>query len=175
MLMDVSVTAMELLQCRYGLSADIYSFGITIIEAALGHTPYVDMSFEQIAMKKAVNAGKPMLAVNTHGRHFSQVSISQRPELSSDLSSLAAASQSGWNAKAKPYASMQQVHCLSRAGTISRLSITLPLNSLLQAVCGLKQDVMWHMMAHDGSLPHDLLLNASGIWGCSRAVCAALP
>ena len=59
--------------CRYGLSADIYSFGITVIEAALGHTPYVDMSFEQIVTKKAVNAGVPMLAVNTHGRHFSQV------------------------------------------------------------------------------------------------------
>ena len=58
---------------RYGLSADIYSFGITVIEAALGHTPYVDMSFEQIVTKKAVNAGVPMLAVNTHGRHFSQV------------------------------------------------------------------------------------------------------
>ena len=60
---------------RYGLSADIYSFGITVIEAALGHTPYVDMSFEQIVTKKAVNAGVPMLAVNTHGRHFSQVRI----------------------------------------------------------------------------------------------------
>ena len=59
--------------CRYGLSADIYSFGITVIEAALGHTPYVDMSFKQIVTKKAVNAGVPMLAVNTHGRHFSQV------------------------------------------------------------------------------------------------------
>ena len=44
-----------------------------MIEAALGHTPYVDMSFEQIVTKKAVNAGVPMLAVNTHGRHFSQV------------------------------------------------------------------------------------------------------
>lgn len=105
--MDVSLTAMELLRCRYGLSADIYSFGITVIEAALGHTPYVDMSFEQIAMKKAVNAGIPMLAVNTHGKHFSQVGISQPPELSSNVSSLAAALQSGWKARAMPYASMQ--------------------------------------------------------------------
>ena len=59
--------------CRYGLSADIYSFGITIIEVALGHTPYVDMSFRQIVTKKAANAGQPMLSVNTHGKHFSQV------------------------------------------------------------------------------------------------------
>ena len=63
----------------------------------------------------------------------------------------------------------------SRAGTILRLSITLILTSLLQAGCGLKEDVMWHMMAHDESLPHDLLLYALGIWRCSRAVCAALP
>ena len=61
--------------CRYGLSADVYSFGITIIEVALGHTPYMDMSFRQIVTKKAANAGQPMLAVNTHGKQFSQVVI----------------------------------------------------------------------------------------------------
>ena len=61
------------LLCRYGLSADVYSFGITIIEVALGHTPYMDMSFRQIVTKKAANAGQPMLAVNTHGKQFSQV------------------------------------------------------------------------------------------------------
>ena len=61
--------------CRYGLSADIYSFGITIIEVALGHTPYMDMSFRQIVTKKAANAGQPMLAVNTHGKQFSQVGM----------------------------------------------------------------------------------------------------
>ncbi|CAL5223814.1 g6385 [Coccomyxa viridis] len=60
------------LEQGYGLSADIYSFGITIIEVALGHTPYVDMSFRQIVTKKAANAGQPMLSVNTHGKHFSQ-------------------------------------------------------------------------------------------------------
>ena len=40
---------------------------------ALGHTPYMDMSFQQIVTKKAANCGLPMLAVNTHGKQFSQV------------------------------------------------------------------------------------------------------
>jgi hypothetical protein len=43
------------------------------------------MSFEQIAVKKAGNAGIPMLAVNTHGRHFSQVGFPEPPGLSAWL------------------------------------------------------------------------------------------
>lgn len=146
-LTDVSLAAIELLRCRYGLSADIYSFGITIIEAALGHTPYVDMSFEQIAMKKAVNAGIPMLAVNTHGRHFSQVGISQPPELSfTPVFSSSGIAVSVESKCIAPHASMQRAYCLGRAGSIPCLSLTLPLKSLLQAGCGLKRGV-----AHDGT------------------------
>ena len=87
--------------CRYGLSADIYSFGITVIEAALGHTPYVDMSFEQIVTKKAVNAGVPMLAVNTHGRHFSQV---RKRRLQISLCT-------------HPALALQLVHCMNSASS----------------------------------------------------------
>ena len=86
--------------CRYGLSADIYSFGITVIEAALGHTPYVDMSFEQIVTKKAVNAGVPMLAVNTHGRHFSQVRRRSQISLCTH-----------------PALALQLVHCMNSASS----------------------------------------------------------
>lgn len=62
--------------CRYGLPADLYSFGVTLVEVAVGHTPYVDLSFEQIAISKVSCDTVPMLAVDAHGKRFSQVCFS---------------------------------------------------------------------------------------------------
>ncbi|CAL8463487.1 g3021 [Coccomyxa elongata] len=56
----------------YGLPADLYSFGVTLVEAAFGHTPFVDLSFEQIAISKATCDAVPLLAVDAHGTRFSQ-------------------------------------------------------------------------------------------------------
>ncbi|KAK9917885.1 hypothetical protein WJX75_009260 [Coccomyxa subellipsoidea] len=56
----------------YGLPADLYSFGVTLVEVAVGHTPYVDLSFEQIAIKKVTCNTVPMLAVDAHGKRFSE-------------------------------------------------------------------------------------------------------
>ncbi len=47
---------------------------IACMQAAFGHTPYVDLSFEQIAISKATCDAVPLLAVDAHGTRFSQVS-----------------------------------------------------------------------------------------------------
>ncbi len=44
------------------------------MQVAVGHTPYVDLSFEQIAISKATCDAVPLLAVDAHGARFSQVS-----------------------------------------------------------------------------------------------------
>jgi hypothetical protein len=67
----------HVLACRYGLPADLYSFGVTLVEVAVGHTPYVDLSFEQIAIKKVTCNTVPMLAVDAHGKRFSEVTADE--------------------------------------------------------------------------------------------------
>jgi serine/threonine protein kinase len=59
----------------YCLSADIYSFGITVVEVAVGHAPYTDQSFEQLAINKVSNPIMPLLAVDSYGKRLSTVLI----------------------------------------------------------------------------------------------------
>lgn len=41
----------------------------------MGATPYVDLSFEEMAIKKVNCNAVPMLAVDAHGKRFSQVAF----------------------------------------------------------------------------------------------------
>ena len=47
---------------------------MTVLEAAVGHTPYVNQSLQEIAMAKS-KGGPPahLLSVDAHGRSFSEV------------------------------------------------------------------------------------------------------
>lgn len=60
---------------RYELPADIYSFGVTVLEAAVGHTPYVNQSLQEIAMSKSKGEHAHLLSVDAHGRSFSEVPL----------------------------------------------------------------------------------------------------
>ena len=44
-----------------------------MLEAAVGHTPYVNQSLQEIAMSKSKGELAHMLSVDAHGKSFSEV------------------------------------------------------------------------------------------------------
>ena len=59
--------------CRYDCSADIWSFGMTLLELATGSAPYAQLSLDQI-MIKTMNDDPPRLQSNDRRKKFSEVS-----------------------------------------------------------------------------------------------------
>ena len=61
--------------CRHGTKADIYSFGVTLLEMARGKVPFAGMPLEVVAMNK-LHHPSPSLPAIYEGRTFSTVSPS---------------------------------------------------------------------------------------------------
>ena len=57
---------------RHGTKADIYSFGVTLLEMARGKVPFAGMPLEVVAMNK-LHHPSPSLPSTYEGRQFSQV------------------------------------------------------------------------------------------------------
>ena len=60
--------------CRHGTKADIYSFGVTLLEMARGKVPFAGMPLEVVAMNK-LHHPSPSLPASYEGRTFSTVSL----------------------------------------------------------------------------------------------------
>jgi serine/threonine-protein kinase OSR1/STK39 len=61
-------------QRRYDASADIWSFGITLMELALGKPPLAKMNPMRVILS-TVNSPPPRLEDSQDGRTFSKVSL----------------------------------------------------------------------------------------------------
>lgn len=57
---------------RYNCAADIWSFGITLLEFALGAAPLADFSLDQILMK-TLNEPAPVLESTDRRKKFTEV------------------------------------------------------------------------------------------------------
>ena len=67
-----------LLSCRHDPKADIYSFGVTVLEIARGKVPFAGMPIEVVAMNK-LHHPSPSLPASYEGRQFSPVSPCPAP------------------------------------------------------------------------------------------------
>ena len=61
-----------LFSCRYDCSADIWSFGITLLEFALGQAPLQNCNLDQILMK-TLNEAPPILESADRRKRFTEV------------------------------------------------------------------------------------------------------
>ena len=58
--------------CRYDCSADIWAFGMTLLELATGSAPYAQLGLDQIMMK-TINDDPPRLQSNDRRKKFTEV------------------------------------------------------------------------------------------------------
>lgn len=70
--------------CRHSMKADIYSFGITLLEMACGRVPFAGMPFQVVAMHKMHHA-PPTLPSSHDGRHYSSVGCTSLQHPSSEI------------------------------------------------------------------------------------------
>ena len=58
--------------CRYDCAADIWSFGMTLLELATGSAPYAQLSLDQI-MIKTMNDEPPRLCSTDRRKKYTEV------------------------------------------------------------------------------------------------------
>ena len=63
---------MSRLACSYDCAADMWSFGMTLLELATGQAPYASLGLDQILMK-TMNEDAPRLERSNRRQRFSEV------------------------------------------------------------------------------------------------------